>query len=510
VKKYVILYIFLFSILLIGATPPSPLGFLAFASLIPFFNLINNSRLTIKNIFWIGYLSGVIWVGGTIYWISWATVPGFFGVLFYLPLFTALYFMLQKWIVGKVGEAGLFAAPFIWTAIEIIESKGEFGFTWQSIAYTQTYSPRFIQFAHFTGMYGVTFWVILINVLIYFILTAKRKKKIYASAAALLLFLIPWIYGNFTMMNKNIPVQKKIKVALVQGNIDPYKKWTKTFIDSNYVVYKDLSFSVAGQKPDLIVWPETAMPFYIRYKFSRMKQVRLITDSMNSTLLTGAPDYSWDKNGKGHPYNSAFLIKPGIMKMLSYAKMHLVPFSEYVPFRETLPFFGKLIDKLNLDTGDFSAGDSIVVFSFIPRKGNSSIKFGTVICFDSIFPDLVRKFFNKGAQFLVIITNDGWFGRTSGPFQHERIAVLRAIENRAWVVRCANTGISGFIDPYGRYVDKSSIDTRTTIVHDISTNTSLTFFTKHGLIFPNFILIISLLILLVSVFLGNAGKLLKK
>jgi len=510
VKRYIPLYMFITSILLIGSTPPSPLGFLAFAALIPIFFLINNSALSYKNIFLIGYLSGIIWVGGTIYWISWATVPGFIGVLLYLPVFTALYCVFQKWIVEKAGETGLFAAPFIWTAIEIIQSSGEFGFTWQSIAYTQTYSPKFIQFASITGMFGVSFWIVLINVLIYFILTSNRKMRIYAFSAITILLLISWIYGDLTMKKEDIPQQKKIKVAIIQGDIDPYRKWSKTYIDSNYVVYRDLSFSVKNQKPDLLVWPETAMPFYIRYKFGRMKQVRSIVDSLNTNLLTGAPDYYWDEKGRGHPYNSAFLIQPGIIKTPSYAKIHLVPFSEYVPFREQLPFFAKFIDSLNLDTGDFSAGDSVVVFSFIPNKKAGSVKFGTVICFDSIFPYLVKKFFNKGAQFLVIITNDGWFGRTSGPFQHERIAVLRAIENRTWVVRCANTGISGFIDPFGRIIDKTSLGERTAIVHEISTIRSKTFFTKHGLIFPYFILIISLLILLISASLGSAGKLFKK
>ncbi|RKY82873.1 apolipoprotein N-acyltransferase [candidate division KSB1 bacterium] len=498
VNKFYFLTVLATSVILIGGTPPSPLGIIVFIVFIPLFYLIEREKTTLKNCFYWGFFTGVIWNSGTLYWIAWATFPGFLGTVLYLPLYFGVFCFVQKWLFDKWGKAGFFAAPILWTGLEIIQAKGIFGFTWQSLAYTQTFNLRFIQFADVTGMYGVTFWVVLINVLMYFFITGIKKQKIYFAVSIVVLFVIPLLYGIYSVRKFTSNQDRDVNVSIVQGNIDPYKKWIPSFVDSNYVIYRQLSFEIEEKDKDLLVWPETAMPFYIRFRYNRLKQVREIVDSLNVNLLTGAPDYYWDNKGSGRPLNSAFLLKRGINKLSSYSKIHLVPFSEFVPFKDKFPFFENFLKKLNLDVGDFAAGDSIVVFSLVTKKNDSKVKFSTAICFDSIFPYLIRKFFINGAQFLVIITNDGWFGRTSGPYQHQRIAVLRAIENRSWIVRCANTGISCFIDPVGNIVKSTKLNEAATLTENISKLKTNSFFTKHGLIFPEIILIISVLILIVA------------
>jgi len=493
------------SLLLIAASPPSWAGVIAFTCLIPLFYIIDKKNVSYKKIFLMGYVTGVIWACGTLYWISLPTLTGFIGSVIYLPLYPGIFCVIMKWVKEKTGIYGLALAPFVWTTLEIVQARGVFGFTWQSIAYTQTYANNFIQFASVTGMYGVTFWVVSLNVLLYLLFT--ERKRFVAGAVLAVFILLPFIYSSI-VMKRGQPVSESswVTVSVVQGNVDPYKKWKKSFIDSNYVIYRDLTMDLGNTESELVVWPETAVPYYLRYRYNRYRQVRDITDSLGVNLLTGAPGYFWDKKGKGHPLNKAFFIRPFTKPMDSYAKIHLVPFSEFVPFREQLPFLEPFLRNLNLDVGDFTAGDSIVVFSFTSRDSSKDVQFSSVICFDSIFPELVRQFFRKGAQFLVIITNDGWFGKTSGPYQHQRIAVLRAIENRSWVVRCANTGVSCFIDPYGRVVQKTGLMEQAVLTQNVALSETKSIFTKHGLIFPYFIVIISFLALASIAVIGSRGE----
>ncbi|MDZ7262521.1 MAG: apolipoprotein N-acyltransferase, partial [candidate division KSB1 bacterium] len=364
-----------------------------------------------------------------------------------------------------------------------------------SLGYTQTSYLSLIQYDSFTSVYGVSFWVPTLNV-IFFQITKnwKNTKKCLALILlVLVLFLLPWIYGK-KVIPKEGQYQEKIRIALIQGNIDPYVKWDENFRDLNFKTYHRLTEAAALQRPDLLVWPETATPCYLRYDFKYLEQVQSLVDELGIPLLTGSPDFEYISSNMYHTYNSALLLLPNQSQIQSYAKLHLVPFGERVPFEDSFPFsyLKSLLDKLELGQGDFSPGKETVVFQFQTQgeKGSTeSIKFSVVICYESIFPELVREFVVKGAQFLIIITNDAWFGKTSAPYHHAQIAIFRAIENRISIGRCANTGVSMFIDSYGRTLMASPIFKEEVLVSDIPLRQEKTFFTRYGNVFSSAILV---------------------
>jgi len=477
-----ILLLLLCSVGLVLAFPPFPTGFIACIALVPFFFFLEGKRLW--EAFRGGYLVGLIWVAGTFYWVGWATVIGFFGSLLWMPLSFALFSVLQRWLWIKWGKRSLFAAPILWAGGELLFSFGELGQTWLSLAYTQTYFPQMIQYISITGMYGIVLWVVLINVLFFFCIDRSwiPKKKLYAVSGVILLFLIP-LFVSLCSDNRTPISEDEIHIALIQGNIDPYIKWTPSFIDSNFTVYSKMTADVVKQKPDLIVWPETASPCYLQYRFEYLNRVRTQIDSLEIPLLTGALDFKWIEPGKTDRFNAALFLQPKRGRIESYHKINLVPFSEKVPFSNNIPLLHTFLRKCKLDVGNFTPGDSISIFTFQPRSRDEPTAFSVIICYESVFPYLVRQFVRDGAEFLVIITNDGWFGHTSGPYQHAQMAVLRAIENRVWIARCANTGISEFIDPYGKIHKKTNLNQAAALVDTIHLNQKKTFFVLHGTLF---------------------------
>jgi len=250
--------------------------------------------------------------------------------------------------------------------------------------------------------------------------------------------------------------------------------WGLAFQKETIAIYKNLSASLASQGPRLIIWPETAVPFYLQFDKNLGPEVFDMSRHANAYLFTGAPAYKGYAQDVEY-YNSAFLISPEGEIIGKYDKTHLVPFGEYVPLKKYLPFIHKLV----VGVGDFTPGKRLEPLEF---EGNS---FGVLICFESIFPELARGFIKKGAGFLINITNDAWFGRTSAPYQHFSQSIFRAVENKVFLIRAANTGISGVIDPVGRVRVQSGIFTREAIGDEIKLRDArlFTFYSRYGDIF---------------------------
>jgi apolipoprotein N-acyltransferase len=266
--------------------------------------------------------------------------------------------------------------------------------------------------------------------------------------------------------------QPSLKVGLVQGNIDQSIKWDESFQRETLRIYESLSLKVAEGKPDLIIWPETATPFFFQEAREYQPIILDIPARTKAFLLFGTPAFKIER-GKINYYNSAFLASPSKELIGAYDKIHLVPFGEYIPLQDLLFFIGSLGEGI----GDFKSGKEIFNFS-LPQG-----KFGVLICFEIIFPDLCRRFVKRGANFLVTITNDAWFGRTSAPYQHFSIAAFRAVENRVFIARAANTGITGFIDPKGKMIKKGGIFTEEAMNGMIRLSNRKTFYTLYGDIF---------------------------
>jgi apolipoprotein N-acyltransferase len=273
------------------------------------------------------------------------------------------------------------------------------------------------------------------------------------------------------VVNQQIGQNPPLKIGLVQGNIDQSIKWDESFQKETLKIYEKLSLKVAEEKPGLIVWPETATPFFFQDAKEYQPLILNIPKQTNAFLLFGTPSYKIVR-GKVHHYNSALLVSPSGELNGKYDKIHLVPYGEYVPFGEYLS-----LGSLGEGIGNFKSGKEI--YNFCLPQG----KFGVLICFEIIFPDLCRRFVKGGANFLVTITNDAWFGRTSAPYQHFSVATFRAVENRVFIARAANTGITGLIDPKGKIVNRGGIFTEEPMNGTIRLSKDKTFYTLYGDVF---------------------------
>jgi apolipoprotein N-acyltransferase len=506
-------------ILLALSFPPFKTGFLAYGALIPFFLLLEGIQ-GMEAFRW-GYVTGLFADIATLFWIGWVTVPGAIGALLVLPLFFGIYGLLHTLVIKRLALVGYFALPFLWIGIEYLQTFGETAFPWMFLGYTQTYYLPLIQYAEYTSVLGVSFWLAMLNVMLFVLwkkdLNSKLRRSIFAGFLAL--FLIPLIHGTLVLQGAKA-ADRSVRVALVQGNVDPFEKWDEDFYDRNFDIYDQDSRQAMKEEPDLLIWPETALPFYLRHEHKQLEKVRRLADSLKTPILTGSLDFDYDDRGNYRYYNAALLLEPFDRRIQHYSKTRLVPFSERVPYKDYFPFnlLKKILYDMVLGIGDYSFGKAYQVLTFVPGRvfrqndpaldggHNSSYRFAAPICFESLFPDLIRQFALQKINFLAIITNDAWFGKTSAPFQHAQIAVMRAIENRTAIARCANTGVSCFIDPYGRVIKATKIFQKMHIVCELPLCHKTTFYTKHGNVFANMSSVIAIVSVLYALYLAIRGK----
>ncbi|MCX7794125.1 MAG: apolipoprotein N-acyltransferase [Thermodesulfovibrionales bacterium] len=505
--------------LLILSFPRYEISLLAWISIVPLMIDLTFSKLSGRDAFKKGFFMGMVYFFGTLYWIHHSVhyygglgfVPSILVVLLlsaYLSLYTGLFSFLVFKIHTRTAYPLLLLAPSIWVSLEYIRTYFLTGFPWSSIGYTQYKTLHLIQIADITGIYGISFLVVAVNgAIVDLILMKKRLEDLpfYPIAPRLAGFVLlgaaliaTFLYGN-ARLKENID-QKTAKISIVQGNIPQDKKWEPSFQAEVMRIYKDLTREIAiKESPELVVWPETAVPFiFSEPRFAQAaNNITIVpkdTDEIfsadltefvkqiNTYLLFGSIRKGYEK-GQEYFTNGAILLGKDGKVTYTYDKIHLVPFGEYVPLRSVLFF----IDKITVGIGDYRPGKDIKK-AILP-----SGTFSTLICYEIIFPGLVRKAFKEGGDFIVNITNDAWFGRTSGPYQHFSMAVFRAIENRKPVIRAANTGISGFIDSKGRIIAQTPLFERLGITMDIGLSDKKTFYTRFGDLFVYFCLIVSIL-----------------
>jgi len=469
-------------VLLAFAYPVFNLEFLAFLAFVPLFIAIKNSGP--RRAFFISYLTGLVFFAITIYWLIHVTLIGLILLVLYLALYFGIFGFLFKLVTGEPANRRTISVPLIWVLLEYLRSMLITGFGWVFLGYSQYLNLPFIQIADITGVWGVSFLVMLVNVAIYNLLARKypchpegmkcpKDLKVlrFAQNDILLpfvLLLVSLTYGYYRLYLQPIASDlQPIRISLIQGNIPQYQKWDENFRASILERYETLTKKAAKNKPDLIIWPETSVPGVIGEEPELLARVLSLAKAVNTPILAGAVT----SKELGVYYNSALLISADGEIIRQYNKLHLVPFGEYVPLEKYFPFLRGLI---GVPIGDFTAGREYTIFELktchpersegskdssafgVRMTGQSTVRFSTLICFEDIIPGLSRRFVKEGAQFLVNITNDAWFMESSAPYQHAAASVFRAIENRAPVVRAANTGFSCFIDPRGRIYDKVS------------------------------------------------------
>jgi apolipoprotein N-acyltransferase len=504
--------------------PKFDFGLLAWVVLIPLHIALDGSRRT--QAFWLGWLSGMIGFTGIMSWVvtamhTYGKVPLVisYGIMLlltaYLGLFVAVYSAGVVWFRMLVPRYGLFAAPCLWVTLELLRTYLLSGLPWSLLGYSQYRQLDLIQIADHLGVYGVSFLIVLTNValaeLYLWLMPLFRRFRParlpweLVTTSAMLIGL-SWAYSTSLIVNEESEHPKAtLQIGVVQPNIDQSIKWDQGFRDETLRRYDHLTESF-GYGTDLIVWPEAATPFiYEREPLYQLQLVAMATRA-SAPLLFGSPAIRFDPDRKPYLLNSAYLLSPEGHLLGRYDKQHLVPFGEYIPLKSSALFF---LDKLVEGIGDFQPGPGPTILSFQPKLAGESVsqrpvKFGVLICYEVIFPDLVRRVVAAGAEFLVTITNDAWFGDSSAPAQHFSMVVFRSVENHRAFARAANTGISGFIDPFGRIMKASPIFIQTALQATIAIRQPDTFYSRYGDVFAYGCMIICLLLCLYGLF-GTKG-----
>jgi apolipoprotein N-acyltransferase len=387
--------------------------------------------------------------------------------------YLGLYIGVFAWLTRRWG---FWAAPLIWPLLEFIRTKSQIAFPWGLLGYSMTPYVPFIQPASIGGVYLVSAWLVLVNLLLFRLLsgirpqTASRTlqaRTIARRAAALALaFAVPLAFSAFYVR----PLKPWFNVAIIQPNVSPLDKgdW-----DSRATIQADLvrlTKQSAATHPDLILYPETATLTDVTRSETMGPAIRGLADSLNTEIFTGTPLYDERRNTW---HNGAVLIRPGEQPVRQrYYKIRLVPFSEKIPYADEVPIIRKILGTA--DMGDWAKGHDITVFNW--SRGTLS----ALICFEAIFPDLTREFTRRGSQLLAVVTNDGWFGRLVGAQQHAELAVLRAVENGVPMIRSANNGISFTVDPYGRILRQTPLFVQTILAGPVPQPLAPTLYRRYG------------------------------
>ncbi|MCP4686541.1 MAG: apolipoprotein N-acyltransferase [Desulfobacterales bacterium] len=446
-----------------------------------------------------GFVSGLVHYITLTYWLfytmgTYGRLPWFVSIpvllLFasYLALYPALFLAALNKLRPTPGT-GLFLAPALWVSLEYIRARLFTGFPWELIGGSQYKALHIIQISDIFGVYGVSFLVVMCNWMVLLIilhLTRQPREGVVVSwrvmagaITALILALgLTLFYGRQRIreIDSLVSTSPAPTIAVVQGNIDQLMKWDPAFQISTVETYARLSLEAKKSGPDLVVWPETATPFYFGHNAPRSEalsgMVRKAIRETGADFLFGSPSFTI--RGEAHQYhNSAFLLDQGGVIIGKYDKSHLVPFGEYTPFKRWLPFIGKIVEHV----GDFTPGEPGGVIQWGPYK------LGVQICYETIFPELSRLSAQKGAEVLITLTNDAWYGDSSAPPQLFSMAVFRAVETRRALVRAANTGISGFIDPAGRIRFSTPLFQEAAVAWETPFLEELSLYTRFGDVF---------------------------
>jgi apolipoprotein N-acyltransferase len=456
--------------LLVLSLPKPDLYPLAWIALVPLLFVIGKTA-SVVDVVASSYVAGVVFFAGTCYWITetmfiygglstlmafgvgalFALAHGFYFVVFGLGLHLA---------VRRFGRRGLlFAAP-LWVSVELLRTFIFSGFPWMLTGYALAPYDGILQIASWTGIYGLSFLATGVNSVIVIGVAQRNIRWLGVAAVAIVTASLLPVFGAR-------PSNDPIAVRLVQTGISLNQPWAKPEFDALMDELVALSTN-GGSKPRLVTWPETPAPFYLTEDADFKSRMQSIARKLAAYVLVGYID----SVGEG-PSNSAGMLNPLGEQISRYDKMHLVPFGEYIPFKSLL-FFA---ESLTRQVGDFVPGAE---YTMSVVDGHNV---ATIICYESIFPNQVRQFVNRGSELIVLITNDGWFGLSSAPYQHLRMGVVRAVENRRYMVRTANTGITAIIDPYGRIESETPIGVRTVLDGTAHFRSDRTFYTRYGNVF---------------------------
>ena len=479
--------------------PQLGLSFLAWVCLVPLLLALykENSK---RKAFLLGLITGLVFFFGTCHWISkvlrnygdlsWlGAILLFLLLAVYLSLFYGLFALSFSWLSTRCSMGPILVSPLLWVSAEYLRGQLMTGFPWCLLGYALVDDIRLAQLATLTGVYGLSFVLMIVNTALAVVfLTPSKTAMLRLAIVALGICVLTMFFA----LKGQVTGGLKHDVRIVQPNIDLGQKWD---FESRANLLNELSNlslpRAVNQARDgdesvrLILWPETPAPFYLNHDSDFRRRMQNVAAFSKRYFLFGFVDFrpSAGNGDQRDPYNSVGLISPGGEVISQYDKIHLVPFGEYIPYAN-LFFF---VDKISTEVGNFKPGDHVVVSPL--ENGH---KLGAFVCYESVVPDLVRLFSKGGAGVLVNVTNDAWFGNSDAPFQHLNMARMRAIENHRYLLRAANNGISCVIDPYGRILRTVERNQRAVLESSFEFYTVLTPYAQYGDIFAWICLGISL------------------
>lgn len=490
--------------------PPFPFPFtlLIFVGLIPYFIVIKR-RTTLASISSATFLFSLVFSLITIYWVgSWSSeadpylmLAGVALLLVYpcVMLIPSTLFYLTRKVFPKFDAIWFF--PLFWVTLEYLLTQTDLRFPWLLLGHGLAKFNLFIQGSDIVGTNGLSLIAAYINVLLFksfFEKNSEEKFRLKPLLIAVFIFLCMIIYGIYKTSTFRIS-ERKVRIGIVQPNLNPWDKWSTGNLSDLLNMYLTLSQKCVDEGAEVILWPETALPVYAFGGTYPMVENSIYNflDTNNVSLLTGMPDIIYDLNQNNIPedskysgpgnyyyrtYNAVLGLNPGSRNIQRYGKMKLVPLGERVPFVDQFAFLGDLL-KWGVGITGWNIGKDTTVFK-IKNEKIDTIKVGGLVCYESVDPVFVTAFVQKGAELITVVTNDSWYGKSSGPYQHKDFAMLRAVENRRSVVRCANGGVSCIINAKGKILAETEMFEKTTLVGEVPLQDEKTFYSENPLIVP--------------------------
>jgi apolipoprotein N-acyltransferase len=453
--------------------------------------IIRDGRVSARRTFLLGLLSGAVYFSGTLYWLV-DTMTTFGGLptagaivaagllVAYLSLFPAVFAFVLGRVHARFGRRALMLAPSIWVTTELGRQYVWDGFPWTLLGYSQVTVLPIAQIASVVGVYGLSALLALVATTAAFVLVDRRAGTWRAAAATVAFLAAIAVWGearlrSATLLSHGTPV----RVAAIQGNIAQEEKWNPANREAISDRYLSMSRQALAQGATFILWPESATPLPFEQDILGGSAIRRLAVESKATFLVGSDQVEPIKaaapgeRAEARNYNAAFLVKPDGTVGAVYRKMHLVPFGEYVPLQSVLFFAGPIIGAV-ADFAPFSPGTLPVLLPVGDHVAS------TAICYEVIYPNLIRRFVEDGSELLTTITNDAWYGTSSAAYQHWEQASMRAIEEGRYLARAANTGISGFVDPYGRVMARTPLFQQAIVVQDVRFITDRTIYSRIG------------------------------
>lgn len=476
------------SLFLILAFPRPDLGLFSLIALLPLLSAIEGKQRT--RAFLTGWAAGFVWFFFSLNWIA-GTLREFGHIPFplnqlvisLLCLILALHTGIFSFLVASFGRVSVWSVllyPSFWVALEYFRSWVPVPFPWLLLGSAFWKQPFASGLFAISGVFGVSFAVVAVNTLLFFFYRSARDRK--TGEASGWLAAAAGVVGVLILVSSAAARQdvgRKITVAVVQGNYAQEIKWEESYREEVISTYLSLSRAAASEGAELIVWPETAMPFYYQVEPDIAERLKKMVREEKVHLVFGSPAFDI-KGSDLLLYNRAYHISPEGAEEY-YDKIKLVPFGEYVPFQGLIPFVERIVPGV----GDYAAGRWTAPF-------NTPVRSGALICYEISIPSLSRREVGDGARIILNLTNDAWFGRSWGPYQHLAMAALRAAENQVPIVRAANTGMSAVFDRSGRMVAGIGLFRKGYVLSTVEAGTGRSFYTKWG----NLIVYLSVIVIL--------------